>query len=202
MIYVLIVVQFKQDIWLNMIIDLKQSEQTHIDQAATVLYETFISKGVDARPSWERAAREVQECLDDRYICLGWLNDSTLIGWAGLRPLYAKVTWELHPLVVREDRQRQGIGRVLLNAVEAEARRNGALNITLGTDDESGSTSLSQTDWTKHSVLNALQDVRNLREHPYQFYQKCGYQIVGVIPDANGKGKPDIWMWKQLRSGD
>ncbi|EPU1074472.1 aminoglycoside N-acetyltransferase AAC(6')-Ia, partial [Klebsiella pneumoniae] len=40
--------------------------------------------------------------------------------------------------------------------------------------------------------------IKNIKNHPYEFYQKCGYSIVGVIPDANGKRKPDIWMWKKI----
>jgi hypothetical protein len=35
--------------------------------------------------------------------------------------------------------------------------------------------------------------------HPNEFYQKLGYEIVGVIPDANGLGKHDILMAKSLR---
>jgi aminoglycoside 6'-N-acetyltransferase I len=31
-----------------------------------------------------------------------------------------------------------------------------------------------------------------------KFYQKLGYVIVGVIPDANGPGKPDIMMAKRV----
>jgi aminoglycoside 6'-N-acetyltransferase I len=27
--------------------------------------------------------------------------------------------------------------------------------------------------------------------HPYEFYMKIGFSIVGVMPDANGVGKPD-----------
>ena len=30
------------------------------------------------------------------------------------------------------------------------------------------------------------------------FYQKLGYEIVGLIPDANGPGKPDIMMARRL----
>jgi len=29
-------------------------------------------------------------------------------------------------------------------------------------------------------------------------YQKCGFVIVGVVPDANGLGKPDILMAKRI----
>jgi aminoglycoside 6'-N-acetyltransferase I len=37
------------------------------------------------------------------------------------------------------------------------------------------------------------------RDHPTAFYQKLGFQIVGVMPDANGIGKPDIIMAKDIK---
>jgi hypothetical protein len=39
-----------------------------------------------------------------------------------------------------------------------------------------------------------------LRGHSYEFYQKLGFSIIGAMPDANGLGKPDIYMAKPLRS--
>lgn len=70
----------------------------------------------------------------------------------------------------------------------------------LGTDDEFGRTTLFGTDLFDRR-FEKIQNIKNLGNHPYEFYQKIGYVIVGVIPDANGPGKPDIWMAKRLNGG-
>ena len=36
------------------------------------------------------------------------------------------------------------------------------------------------------------------RSHPFLFYRKLGYVVTGVMPDANGRGRPDIYMSKAL----
>jgi aminoglycoside 6'-N-acetyltransferase I len=46
--------------------------------------------------------------------------------------------------------------------------------------------------------MENIKNIKNLKRHPYEFYQKLGYTIVGVVPDANGIGKPDIVMAKSL----
>ena len=48
-------------------------------------------------------------------------------------------------------------------------------------------------------TFQKLQTIRNLTVHPYEFYQKCGFAITGVVPDANGPGKPDILMAKRVQ---
>jgi aminoglycoside 6'-N-acetyltransferase I len=48
------------------------------------------------------------------------------------------------------------------------------------------------------NVWEHIAHIRNVKHHPYEFYQKLGYVIVGVIPDANRPGKPDILMAKSL----
>ena len=76
-------------------------------------------------------------------------------------------------------------------------RARGALTLWLGTDDEDGSTSLSGVD-VYPDPLEHLTRIQNLREHPYTFYLKMGFVLVGVMPDANGWGKPDIYMAKRV----
>ena len=49
------------------------------------------------------------------------------------------------------------------------------------------------------NVLEHLARIENLRGHPYEFYQRLGFSIVGAMPDANGFGKPDIYMAKRCR---
>lgn len=46
--------------------------------------------------------------------------------------------------------------------------------------------------------LNHLSRKENLRGHPYEFYRKLGFVIVGLTPDANGFGKPDIFLAEPL----
>jgi aminoglycoside 6'-N-acetyltransferase I len=127
------------------------------------------------------------------------VDGDIVAGWVGGLPEYDGRVWELHPMVVRRDRRRQGIGRALVAAFESEARSRGAFTATLGTDDDSGMTSLAgvdlYTDLPRH--IAALRDLG--RSHPFLFYRKAGFVVTGVMPDANGPGRPDIYMSKRLR---
>ena len=61
-------------------------------------------------------------------------------------------------------------------------------------------TSLSNTDLYEN-LWEKIRDIRNLKRHPLEFYQKMGYVISGIVPDANGPGKPDILMAKEFNDG-
>jgi ribosomal protein S18 acetylase RimI-like enzyme len=91
----------------------------------------------------------------------------------------------------------RGIGRALVADFEAQVRQRGAVTILLGSDDEDDMTSLSGVDLYP-DVWPHIAQMRNLRGHPYEFYQKCGFVVVGVVPDANGWGKPDILLAKRV----
>lgn len=99
--------------------------------------------------------------------------------------------WELHPLVVHPDHQEQGIGSALVRDLEEQVRLRGGLTIMLGSDDEDDSTSLGGVDLYP-DVMEHLRRLHSLQRHPYTFYLKLGYAVVGVLPDANSPGKPDI----------
>jgi aminoglycoside 6'-N-acetyltransferase I len=181
------------------ILDLDAGDEEAIRQAAHLLVEGFRDDWPEAWPTEEEALREVREALGEGRICRVALGeDRTVLGWIGGIPSYEGKVWELHPLVVRPDLRRRGIGRVLVADLEARVGERGALTLWLGTDDDTDMTTLSGVDLYP-DVLGHLAEIENLREHPYSFYQKLGFSIIGAMPDANGWGKPDIYMAKRCQ---
>jgi len=171
-------------------------------QAANLLVIGFARHWPKAWPTLESALDEVEEGLEVGKICRAALTESgEVLGWIGGIPEYDGHAWELHPLVVHPRYQGMGIGTALVRDLETLVRQRGAVTIFLGTDDESELTSLGGRDLYPN-VLEHLSSLENLNAHPFEFYQNLGYSIVGVIPDANGPGKPDILMAKSLRSSE
>lgn len=169
-----------------------------MEEAAVLLLEGFRQHWPRAWPDLVSAREEVAEALQPGKICrVARDEDGTVFGWIGGIPQYHGAVWELHPLVVQPAAQQRGIGRALVHDFEQQVRARGGHTIYLGTDDEDGLTSLSGVDLYP-DVWQHVAAVRNLGGHPYEFYQKCGYVIVGVVPDANGPGKPDILMAKRV----
>jgi aminoglycoside 6'-N-acetyltransferase I len=182
-----------------MYIDTLSSEDDQlIGQAAQLLVDAFREHWPDAWPTLEEALKEVQEMLDRERICRVAVDQKgNLLGIIGAIPGYDGNVWELHPLAVQPSLQGQGIGRALMEDLEEQVRSRGGLTITLGSDDEDNMTSLSNVDLYEN-LWEKIRDIRNSKNHPYEFYQKMGYVITGVVPDANGRGKPDILMAKKV----
>jgi len=177
--------------------DLTRDDTDVIHQLARLLVEGFADHWPDAWPTLEAALEEIDQSFGgDRISRVAVDAGGEALGWIGGQYTYGKV-WELHPLIVRRDRQRQGIGRALVADLEAQVRQRGGLTLMLGTDDEDGMTTLAGVDLYDDPCRH-ITTIRNLRGHPYEFYQKVGFTIVGVIPDANGPGKPDILMAKRV----
>lgn len=179
--------------------DLAPEDEAAAGQAARLLIEGFRDDWPGAWPNEEEALQEVREALGRDRICrVARGEDGTVLGWVGGISGYEGKVWELHPLVVRSDIQRKGIGRALVSDLEARVTERGALTLWLGTDDVTNMTTLSGTDLYP-DVLGHLANIKNLRGHPYEFYSRLGFSLIGAMPDANGRGKPDIYMAKRCR---
>ncbi|HKY54512.1 MAG TPA: GNAT family N-acetyltransferase [Anaerolineales bacterium] len=181
------------------IISPTREDKELIHQAAQLIVDAFRDHWPDAWPTLEEGLREVNEMLDEERICRAAVDsEGKLLGIIGGISQYDGHVWELHPLAVQPNMQGQGIGRALVEDFEEQVRLRGGLNITLGTDDEDHMTSLSGVD-LYDDLWDKVKNIRNFKNHPFEFYQKMGYVITGVVIDANGRGKPDIIMSKKVR---
>lgn len=120
-----------------------------------------------------------------------------MLGSVGGIRAYGGHAWELHPLAVDPPRHREGIGRALVGDLEWLVAERGATTLYLRTDDEDGRTSLGGVDLYPDPLAH-LAGITSPGHHPYRFYLACGFALVGVIPDANGPGRPDILMAKRV----
>ena len=175
-------------------------EQDHlIQQAAQILVDGFKIHWPEAWPTLQDGLDEVHEMLSsDRILRIALDAQGNVAGWIGGIPQYDGLVWELHPLVVKTELQGKGLGSALVLDLEEQVRARGAITITLGTDDEDDSTSLSNIDLYE-DTWKKIKEIKNLKRHPFAFYQKMGFTITGVMPDANGIGKPDILMSKRVQ---
>jgi aminoglycoside 6'-N-acetyltransferase I len=181
------------------IIDLTRENTDTLQQAAALLVEGFAEHWPNSWPSMDSALEEVRDALNNDCICRIAVDDHReVLGWIGGTPTYEGNVWELHPLVVRPSDQGKGIGRALVNDLEELVRERGGLTIWLGSDDEDGMTSLAHTDLYPNP-LEHLANIRNIKGLPYGFYEKMGFVLSGVLPDANGPGKPDIFLVKRVQ---
>jgi aminoglycoside 6'-N-acetyltransferase I len=181
------------------IADLPREASHLIDQTAGLLHDAFRGRTEDWQ-DLESAREEVLASLAPDRISRVALDASseTVIGWIGGIPTYSGRVWELHPLVVARAHRRQGLGRALVHDLEREIAARGGLTLWLGSDDENDETTASGVDLYE-DVPGAIRDLAVVRgEHPCEFYRRLGFRVVGLMPDANGPGKPDIFFAKRV----
>lgn len=179
-------------------VDLEPQDRALLRQAAQLLVDGFRDLAPRAWPNLTVAEGEVRMLLEPPNLARGALDaDGRLLGWAGGLPQYYGETWELQPLVVDPTLRRRGVGRALVQDLSARAYDEGARTLWVGADDEAGLTSLAGRDLYPEP-LAALQTVTARPPHPLGFYQGLGFVVVGVLPDANGPGRPDILLARRL----
>jgi aminoglycoside 6'-N-acetyltransferase I len=180
------------------VVEFAKLTKTQLQRAAEILVEAF----THAPSAWKEVAdarAEVSTFLDDPdRLGFAALDQDVVLGWIG-RIRTTPEAWELHPLAIGPAHQRRGIGSLLVSTLEERARSEGVETIWLGSDDDFGGTSLSGVD-VYPDVLGHLSRLSATAGHPFTFYRKHGYAIVGMLPDVNGFGKPDILMAKRIKA--
>jgi aminoglycoside 6'-N-acetyltransferase I len=179
------------------IIDLSARASKHIEQTAQLLLDAFRDRAA-AWPDIDSARQEVLESLEPGKISRVAIDaGENVLGWIGGQPQYDGAVWELHPLVVAPRVRRRGIGWALVEDLEKAVVGRGALTLWLGSNDEIDETSLSRVD-LYDDLPAKLASFRSGGGHPADFYRRLGFSVVGVMPDANGRGKPDIFFAKRI----
>ena len=179
------------------IVDFRALTAVQHADAAGILRDALAKLPSGYQGPGEAEAEVEQRRTQDEWLGFAALESGRLVGWIGAIKTYTH-GWEVHPLVVAPDRQRHGVGSALMAALEARARREGVLTLFLGSDDDYGGTTLFARDlWP--DVPRHIDDVQATgRGHALTFYRRHGYEIVGLLPDVNGAGRPDILMAKRL----
>jgi aminoglycoside 6'-N-acetyltransferase I len=177
------------------IVDFAAADKKQLAAAARILREALPSPTAYKGPG--EAEAEVADVIDSpKRFALAALAEGALVGWIGGVRGYAH-SLELHPLVVDPDCQGQGVGRALVQALGARARDEGYLALWLGADDDFAGTSLAGVPLFPQALAKTA-SLTASRRHPLGFYLSMGFEVVGLIPDANGPGMPDILLSKPL----
>jgi aminoglycoside 6'-N-acetyltransferase I len=124
------------------------------------------------------------------------VEDGHVVGWIGAIRTYDH-GWELHPLCVRPNDQRRGLGTALVRALELAARSENILTLYVGADDEIGATSAFGVDVFADIGFH-IRTLEAKPPHPIGFYRRMGFVVIGLMPDVNGPGKPDILLAKRI----
>lgn len=177
---------------------INSDDTARVDALTQLTFEAFQEHAPAWLPTSADARRQVTKALaSDRHCFVLFDPADQAAGWIGAIPIHHGRMWEIHPLCVAVGAQGRGYGRMLVSHVEVRARHAGVLGLIAGTSDSTNATSLYGIDLYQNP-LEALINIRSKRRHPYQFWLKAGFTIVGVMPDADGLGMPAITLAKRV----
>tara|TARA_R110002072_G_scaffold89232_3_gene199858 strand:+ start:38361 stop:38930 length:570 start_codon:yes stop_codon:yes gene_type:complete len=180
------------------VIDLTPADESLTDEIAQLMFTSFQKYSPEWLPDLARSRVEIMETFDSGRRSRVLLDDDgQLLGWIGaIEDDYA---WEIHPIVVSLTGRRKGYGKLLVNDIINLARAAGAVSIWAGTGDETHSTSFSTIDLYQHAG-EAIQAFEAPGDHPVTFWSGIGFSVVGVLPDGEGLGKPEVHFSLRITS--
>lgn len=170
--------------------------QQEITAVATLLVEGFSDRS-PAWPTIDDGIREVIAYSTQVNISLVATFDNQIVGWISATPRYHQSGWELHPLVVAPHMQLRGIGRALVEQLCHQLAQIGATVLFAWSDDEQGTTSLGSVELFPDPLQHLARFESSMR-HAGGFYLKQKFYLCGILPDANGRGKPDILFARRI----
>ena len=175
------------------IIPLLLENENYINQCAMLLKTNFKDFC-----NITNAKKTILNSIDESKINIIAVDENdNVLGWICGVEQYNPKVWQIQPLVVHKEHQRKGIGKLLVGEFEKVVKLSEGMTIILGIEDKDNRTNLSGID-IYPDIFNKIEHIENLNNHPYEFYIKVGFKIVGVIPDSNGFGNPDIIMAKRV----
>jgi aminoglycoside 6'-N-acetyltransferase I len=178
------------------LVDLGSLDADAREQLARLTLAAAREHAPDWLPDLDAARDQLADGLAPGKIARVVLDGGVPVGWVAAGHAWGCI-WELHPLIVAIEHQRRGHGRRLVREIERFAAAAGARTMTLGTSDITGATSLAGVDLYDDTFAR-LATVEARRPHPVEFWRRIGYQIVGVVPDAEGPGQPSITLARRL----
>ncbi len=181
------------------IVELPETDKLMLEKLTQLTFEGGKQHNPFWLPTMKDAKDEVAEALSANRICRVLIDGESPLGWGAVIP-HGYGIWELHPLVIDPAYHRKGYGKYLVGELEKLAVSAGATTMILSTTDALGGTNIGGIDLYDDPLGRLIKiDVTNVENgHAFQFWRKVGYSLVGVLPDAEGRGIPSIQFSKRL----
>jgi aminoglycoside 6'-N-acetyltransferase I len=180
---------------MSQIIDLDITDSPTVERLSAITFEAFQENAPEWLPTLEQARKQVIGADSAGRLGRVFLIDGQPAGWIGV--IKRRHLWEIHPIAVALEHQYNGCGHRLVEDVAAIAKRAGVLTLLAGTSDEVGTTNLFAADLYADPATS-IRNIHAIGRSPYRFWENAGFTVVGLIPDAEGRGKPAIQLARRL----
>lgn len=174
------------------------ADELRLDEAAYVLYRAA-SRFSSALPTPEAALGELLDVsrTTDAITFVALNLAGEVCGLASASPYRSSAMLRMQLLVVDPPFQRRGVGRTLLRTVEEAGRELGMSTLMIALDDEAGLTPLAGRSLFPDPLAPMTKFVPPAA-HPSTFLKRMGYALTGVLPEAAGPGRPELWFARSL----
>ena len=171
------------------------SNQLMVERLAEITFAAFKENAPEWLPTLDLARQQITSAASLGRLGRVILAQDQIAGWVGI--VKGRRIWEIHPIAIAIDQQYQGLGHILVEDVARLAKTAGALTLFASTSDEVGTTNLfGQNIYA--DPASAIKGIRATGRNPFEFWQHAGFTVVGLMPDAEGIGKPAIHLARRL----